>query len=83
LFHLTENSIQDYKELVSGRYGRNDEVIPTALYYLANYFDIIEVNADSALKYYSMLDEQYPESDQAKLTKRRLLVIQNILQSND
>ncbi len=79
----TENSIQDYKELVSGRYGRNDEVIPTALYYLANYFDIIEVNADSALKYYSMLYEQYPESDQAKLTKRRLLVIQNILQSND
>ena len=78
-----KNSIQNYKELVSGRYGRNDAVIPTALYYLANYFDNFEVNVDSALKYYRILDEQYPESDQAKITKQRLLVIQNYLKPDE
>ena len=54
------------------------ELSARAVYSLAYFYDLIYSNADSALKYYELLQSYHSESEQAVVSKQRLLAINNI-----
>ena len=53
------------------------ELSARAVYSLAYFYDLIYSNVDSALKYYEILQSYHPESEQAVVSKQRLLAINN------
>ena len=55
-----------------------DDLSLSAAYFLGHKFDQIS-EADSAIKYYSWIKDNYPDSDQASIAKTRLSILNNAL----
>ncbi|NOZ75577.1 MAG: tetratricopeptide repeat protein, partial [FCB group bacterium] len=50
---------------------------PRAMFFLANFYDRIGMNPDSAAYYYQTLKREYPESDQVKAARDRIAFYQD------
>ncbi len=74
-------NLKPYRTILFSR--NTPETISSAAYFLAYYFDEIASDPDSALKYYSFLHEQYPESEQAKVSGPRYQIILNLISGEE
>jgi tetratricopeptide (TPR) repeat protein len=72
-----EDNLQQYRTILISE--NTSETISSAAYFLAYYFDEIASDPDSALKYYSFLNENYPDSEQAKESNPRYKSILNLI----
>ncbi|MBT3495841.1 MAG: tetratricopeptide repeat protein [Candidatus Marinimicrobia bacterium] len=64
-----EITITDSLELLSA----------SAAYFLGNHYDWIDIQADSAFKYYNWIIEHHPDSEQAKIARKRSNILQDIV----
>ena len=72
-----EASLNEYKSIVSA--DSTSDLAAKAVYSLAHHYDLFLHNADSALKYYEMIQHLHPESEQASASRARYIALKNLL----
>jgi len=75
-----EASLNEYKSIVSA--DSTSDLAAKAVYSLAYHYDLFLHNADSALKYYEMIQNFHPESEQASASRTRYTILKNLLRED-
>ena len=75
-----EASLNEYKSIVSA--DSTSDLAAKAVYSLAYHYDLFLHNADSALKYYEMIQNFHPESDQASASRIRYNTLKNLFKED-
>jgi len=70
-------ALQQYKQIIIS--DSTSEISARAAYFLAYHYDYTDNNADSALAYYTWLDQHHPLSDQNLAARRRFQQLRSIL----
>ena len=64
----SDSAMYEYKKIAN---SSNSETAKRAILFIANEYDNILFNADSAKKYYNQIIERFPDSEQATIAKNR------------
>jgi len=72
-----EASLHEYKSIIAA--DSTSALAARAVYFLAHRYDYYIHNADSALKYYEMIQHLHPESEQASASKSRYSTLKYLL----
>jgi len=75
-----EASLNEYKSIVSA--DSTSDLAAKAVYSLAYHYDLFLHNADSALKYYEMIQNFHPESEQASVSRTRYTILKNLIRED-